>query len=271
MNYRRPDLEIRPWFVQQLAAYELRLTKNGLGPKTTTWEGIFQLLYIEVFDPSSEEIILRNTYINALLLSNLPYKIQPKRKKAAGLKWANHNLATVIPDSLPNKEIVIHKIIQTDSLKPIIAKEDEQESINNVVENTKENFDKYYQDTPTIPIPKNIPKSKKSNKKEINKMNFIEKKYKNEILDIVDSCTKHAGESNKIHDEVSNAISNTKINNIIIQNPQNVELNTYIARTIIDNKKSSQKNKKVILNIHYRSKDHLVQVLRENQHPVRNQ
>ena len=39
LNYRRPDLELRPFFIQQLSAYELRLNKSGFGPKTSTWNG----------------------------------------------------------------------------------------------------------------------------------------------------------------------------------------------------------------------------------------
>lgn len=39
LSYRRPDLELRPAFVQQLAACELRMARNGVGPKTSTWTG----------------------------------------------------------------------------------------------------------------------------------------------------------------------------------------------------------------------------------------
>jgi len=41
LSYRRPDLEIRPFFIQQLASYEARLAKTVFGPKTSNWTGIF--------------------------------------------------------------------------------------------------------------------------------------------------------------------------------------------------------------------------------------
>lgn len=39
LNYRKPTLEIAPAFLQQLMAYERRLLRTGLGPKTSSWAG----------------------------------------------------------------------------------------------------------------------------------------------------------------------------------------------------------------------------------------
>lgn len=39
LSYRRPDLEIRSTFIQQLAAYETRLTKVNNLQITSTWKG----------------------------------------------------------------------------------------------------------------------------------------------------------------------------------------------------------------------------------------
>ena len=61
LNSRRPDLEIRATFIQQLAAYENRLTKKGLGPKSSKWSEIAD----DACHLQSEELLLRNTFLNA--------------------------------------------------------------------------------------------------------------------------------------------------------------------------------------------------------------
>ena len=40
LNSRRPDLEIRASFINQLSEYERRLQQQGLGPKTGGWNEI---------------------------------------------------------------------------------------------------------------------------------------------------------------------------------------------------------------------------------------
>lgn len=61
LNSRRPDLEIRATFIKQLSEYESRLKKRNLGPKTSKWDEVAEEnKYLE-----SEELMLRNTFINA--------------------------------------------------------------------------------------------------------------------------------------------------------------------------------------------------------------
>jgi hypothetical protein len=61
LNSRRPDLEIRATFIHQLSAYENRLYKVGQGPKTSKWTEISdENQFLE-----SEELLLRNTFLNA--------------------------------------------------------------------------------------------------------------------------------------------------------------------------------------------------------------
>ena len=61
LNSRRPDLEIRATFIHQLSAYEARLYKQGLGPKTQKWTELSE----ENHFLESEELLLRNTFLNA--------------------------------------------------------------------------------------------------------------------------------------------------------------------------------------------------------------
>lgn len=61
LNSRRPDLEIRANFIQQLNMFETYLNKCGFGPKTQDWNEISEnTFYIE-----NEELLLRNTFLNA--------------------------------------------------------------------------------------------------------------------------------------------------------------------------------------------------------------
>lgn len=61
LNSRRPDLEIRATFIHQLSAYEARLALDKSSNITSKWD--------ELHDPkapiTSEELVLRNTFINA--------------------------------------------------------------------------------------------------------------------------------------------------------------------------------------------------------------
>jgi len=58
MNQRRPDLDMRNSFVRQLSSLEGRLTSRGLGPKSNAWNELSN-------ENDSEEIMLRNTFLNA--------------------------------------------------------------------------------------------------------------------------------------------------------------------------------------------------------------
>ena len=95
LNSRRPDLEIRANFIHQLSAFETRLTANGMGPKTTKWTE----LYDHSNDFENEELLLRNTYLNAQIgpmadLNSNNSKIQQSKIKFVEGKI----LATVMPE-----------------------------------------------------------------------------------------------------------------------------------------------------------------------------
>lgn len=98
INSRRPDLEIRPSFIHQLSAYENRLVTKGLGPKTSKWT--------EVNDATNEfeneELLLRNTYLNAQMGPFADLTVVGNKEKITKLKWTDIssnnkvNLVTVI-------------------------------------------------------------------------------------------------------------------------------------------------------------------------------
>ena len=137
LSYRRPDLEVRSAFIQQLAAYEARLHKTAVGPRTTTWAGTSLSSTAEISDPTfeleNEELILRNTYVNAMLLSSAAAAAElqaPKeRKKPVQVQWADskpeckETIATVIveKDFVPDPSgRPAEKTGEPKDLKPII-------------------------------------------------------------------------------------------------------------------------------------------------------
>ena len=61
LNSRRPDLEIRVTFIRQLGEYEQRLSARDFGPMTVGWNEVCpKNSHLE-----SEELLLRNTFLNA--------------------------------------------------------------------------------------------------------------------------------------------------------------------------------------------------------------
>jgi hypothetical protein len=61
LNSRRPDLEMRTTFIQQLTDHEQRLAARGMGAQSSKWVEIAPSnKFLE-----SEELLLRNTYVNA--------------------------------------------------------------------------------------------------------------------------------------------------------------------------------------------------------------
>ncbi len=60
VNSRRPNLEIRASFLQQLSAWERRTREQN--PKRTDW---WNELFHEQPENTDEEMLLRNTFLNA--------------------------------------------------------------------------------------------------------------------------------------------------------------------------------------------------------------
>ena len=64
LNSRRPDLEIRASFFHQLNDLEARLSRAGLGAKTSNWNETNENSLMD-----GEEIVIRNTFLNS---KNMP-------------------------------------------------------------------------------------------------------------------------------------------------------------------------------------------------------
>jgi hypothetical protein len=63
LNSRRPEMEMRGSFLNQLQMYEGRLIARGLGPKSQRWNEISDR---GTYHLDNDEVILRNTYVNSI-------------------------------------------------------------------------------------------------------------------------------------------------------------------------------------------------------------
>ena len=166
---------------------------------------------------ANEEMLLRNTYINALFISDAETD-NKKEKKKSNVKWADGNkevkIATEIIDLSP-KQIESHKAISADNLKPIIIIKTEenipiQERIISfpkqkaeVLENKEIDVNLF-----AVPINSNIPKKSivYYNHKAMNQVKMANK-TKNQ---------KHLSDRRKIYSEgyyCDNMISNNLVHN----------------------------------------------------------
>jgi hypothetical protein len=63
LTNKKFDVEIPKYFLNQLSFYESRLSKLGVGPRTTTWQDTGT-------DSDPDELLMRNTYLNGLAQKN---------------------------------------------------------------------------------------------------------------------------------------------------------------------------------------------------------
>ncbi|CAD8132498.1 unnamed protein product [Paramecium pentaurelia] len=110
MHNRRPDLEIKAHFFNQLLSIETRLQKQGYGAKTFNWDEIYT-------QGENDEILLRNTYINSQAQGIAEFKDRDSKPKEYKLKFAD-KITMYIP---PYDKIIFSKCKSTSKvIKPII-------------------------------------------------------------------------------------------------------------------------------------------------------
>ena len=84
MQQRKPEIDIRPSFLHQLAKLEQKLAKKGAGPETSTWNEVSQ-------DPNvaNDDLVLRNTFVNAQI-GELQEMYDEGEKDEFKLKWMDN-------------------------------------------------------------------------------------------------------------------------------------------------------------------------------------
>jgi len=93
LRSKKPDIDIPSYFINQLSNYEIRLTKIGEGPKSTSWNDLGTGL---VTDLDNEELLIRNTFLNGNISSSIDdillYKnFQIKKYTGRRIKWDDKN------------------------------------------------------------------------------------------------------------------------------------------------------------------------------------
>jgi len=104
LNFRIPDLEIRETFVKQLTGYENRLAAKGLEPKTSKWSEVLDKV---TTTSENEELLLRNTYLNAQMRQFIDFGERRAAKKSSKVKWIDEEekpLVVVIEKKPSNEE-----------------------------------------------------------------------------------------------------------------------------------------------------------------------
>ena len=83
-------MEVRSSFISQLSDYERRLTEQGIGPKTGSWNEVKDQLERPLL--TCEEFVLRNTYLNAQMGPITQYTEQELAgKDQFELKWIDNH------------------------------------------------------------------------------------------------------------------------------------------------------------------------------------
>ena len=106
LNSRRPDLEIRASFFHQLNDLETRLSRSGLGAKSSNWNETNENSFIE------GEVVIRNTFLNS---KNMPLaeiylnqnfylnkEVKPKINWVDENARNSRNLTSFFPEKLEN-------------------------------------------------------------------------------------------------------------------------------------------------------------------------
>jgi hypothetical protein len=260
LNSRRPDLEIRANFVQQLAAYENRLQNKGIGPQTSKWTEVSD----KTNDFENEELLLKNTFLNAQMGPFADLSVPANKKITPKLNWVDLQsnnkvqLATVMGFSSTNmQENIIIPLKETRNDR--ISGESASVSLNEKVkeptlqlsarESNEMPSNQKFGSEQTEPMNKQIIEQTKpavdifsgpiriKGIKGISKLEeeqikikskatiqaLLRPKVNNYVAESTNTKNEERSQENR---PVANIINQNNINNFIIQNPQKVEVIT---------------------------------------------
>lgn len=83
---RRPDIEIRPSYMQQLIEVERRFVKQASGA-STNWNELSEEMQLE-----SEELLLRNTFMNARMGALADYTTPIDQQRSPCINWIDNGV-----------------------------------------------------------------------------------------------------------------------------------------------------------------------------------
>lgn len=106
LNSRRPDLEIRANFIHQLTDYESRLAAQGIGSKTSKWTEVSE----KTNEFENEELLLRNTYLNAQMGPFADFSNLPNYSRPCKLRWLDEKPSLLPLSTLIAEDEVVENI-----------------------------------------------------------------------------------------------------------------------------------------------------------------
>jgi hypothetical protein len=87
LNSRRPDLEIRATFINQLSAYEARLANQYRMPISSKWDELSNTKPTYACD----ELLLRNTFVNSQMGPILSFGNQNYDGRKRTIMWVDND------------------------------------------------------------------------------------------------------------------------------------------------------------------------------------
>ena len=249
LNFRVPELEIRETFIRQLTIFENRLTSKGCEPKTSNWTEIFDNQTINF---ENEELLLRNTYLNAQMRMIEEFSAKPPSGKSSKVRWSDQDkdpkpLAVVIKSRQSETQVSEKKckvILLTDTIdtiktelkKDIIPSLENTEKIESTklkeyaLDQIKNEFQENYLKKSSVEL---LPSQTNNNpmlNMEITCINPIKEENKNPITENNGNKkmqNEELKENNVIvdnKDKMTQIINQNNVNNFIINNPHQMEV-----------------------------------------------
>jgi hypothetical protein len=203
LNFRVPDLEIRETFIKQLTGYENRLIAKGLEPKTSKWSEVLDQV-TTAFE--NEELLLRNTYLNAQTRQFIDFGEKRAAKKQSKVKWIDEEekpLTVVIEKKPLNEEPQINE----KKHRVIILLDTPQTKVEGNIKNLSA---AKQQDIEIAELPKD------SMFRDSAQKIILQSSAETDSSNHKPMCDNFVQESNKVKER---AIDSKDINNFIIDNP----------------------------------------------------
>lgn len=91
LSSKKNDIDVPPFFINQLSSFETRLTKGGQGPKSSNWNDVGTG---QLNDIDNEEVLIRNTYLNGIVTPSIDDLLifkngQMKRYTGRKIVWSD--------------------------------------------------------------------------------------------------------------------------------------------------------------------------------------
>ena len=84
LTSKKSDIDIPSYFSNQISSFETRLAKSGVGPKSNSWHDVGTGI---ISDIDNEEVVIRNTYLNGVVIVNNMFSLNNEFKNPYGSSY----------------------------------------------------------------------------------------------------------------------------------------------------------------------------------------